>query len=219
MPWSPFAYVAVELRHLIAELLEGAEISARERVVDYGCAEGPYAALIPAGAIHVRVDLAGNPDADVALRPDGSVPLADGSADVVLSTQVLEHVADPAAYLAECARLLRPGGSLVLTTHGIMYEHPDPTDYWRWTSDGLALIVAQAGFEIVELRGAVGLVAAALQLLQDGLRAHLPGLLHPPVVLMFQALIAIADRLSSERSKIHNALVFGVRAIRPFSPA
>jgi 2-polyprenyl-6-hydroxyphenyl methylase/3-demethylubiquinone-9 3-methyltransferase len=43
-----------------------------------------------------------------------AVPLADGCADVVVAGEVLEHVDDDVAVLAECARLLRPGGTLVL---------------------------------------------------------------------------------------------------------
>jgi 2-polyprenyl-6-hydroxyphenyl methylase/3-demethylubiquinone-9 3-methyltransferase len=43
-----------------------------------------------------------------------AVPLADGCADVVLAGEILEHVEDDVAVLAECARLLRPGGTLVL---------------------------------------------------------------------------------------------------------
>jgi 2-polyprenyl-6-hydroxyphenyl methylase/3-demethylubiquinone-9 3-methyltransferase len=45
-----------------------------------------------------------------------AVPLADGCADVVLAGEILEHVEDDVAVLAECARLLRPGGVLVLDT-------------------------------------------------------------------------------------------------------
>jgi 2-polyprenyl-6-hydroxyphenyl methylase/3-demethylubiquinone-9 3-methyltransferase len=43
-----------------------------------------------------------------------AVPLADGCADVVVAGEVLEHVEDDVAVLAECARLLRPGGVLVI---------------------------------------------------------------------------------------------------------
>jgi 2-polyprenyl-6-hydroxyphenyl methylase/3-demethylubiquinone-9 3-methyltransferase len=43
-----------------------------------------------------------------------AVPLADGCADVVVAGEVLEHVADDVAVLAECARLLKPGGTLVI---------------------------------------------------------------------------------------------------------
>ena len=42
------------------------------------------------------------------------VPLADGCADVVVAGEILEHVEDDVAVLAECARLLRPGGTVVL---------------------------------------------------------------------------------------------------------
>ena len=43
-----------------------------------------------------------------------AVPLADGCADVVVAGEILEHVEDDVAVLAECARLLRPGGTLVI---------------------------------------------------------------------------------------------------------
>ena len=43
-----------------------------------------------------------------------AVPLADGCADVVVAGEILEHVDDDVAVLAECARLLRPGGTLVI---------------------------------------------------------------------------------------------------------
>jgi 2-polyprenyl-6-hydroxyphenyl methylase/3-demethylubiquinone-9 3-methyltransferase len=43
-----------------------------------------------------------------------AVPLADGCADVVVAGEILEHVEDDVAVLAECARMLRPGGTLVL---------------------------------------------------------------------------------------------------------
>jgi len=43
-----------------------------------------------------------------------AVPLVDGCADVVLAGEILEHVEDDIGVLAECARLLRPGGTLVL---------------------------------------------------------------------------------------------------------
>jgi 2-polyprenyl-6-hydroxyphenyl methylase/3-demethylubiquinone-9 3-methyltransferase len=43
-----------------------------------------------------------------------AVPLADGCADVVVAGEILEHVEDDVGVLAECARLLRPGGTLVL---------------------------------------------------------------------------------------------------------
>jgi 2-polyprenyl-6-hydroxyphenyl methylase / 3-demethylubiquinone-9 3-methyltransferase len=91
-------------------------------LVDLACGGGlmaPHAARL--GYRHVGVDL-GLPGLQVArahgtLPVRGSVlevPLADGCADVVVAGEVLEHVEDDVAVLAECARLLRPGGTLVI---------------------------------------------------------------------------------------------------------
>ncbi|RFU23492.1 methyltransferase domain-containing protein [Geodermatophilus marinus] len=91
-------------------------------LVDLGCGGGlmaPYAARL--GYRHVGVDT-GVPGLRLA-RDHGvlplaasalAVPLADGCADVVLACELLEHVEDDVGVLAECARLLRPGGVLVL---------------------------------------------------------------------------------------------------------
>lgn len=96
-------------------------------VVDLGCGGGLLAVpLAAAGALVVGVDLARRALQEV-LRRDVpallplvadlvSVPLAPDCADVVLLADVLEHVADPAAAVAEAARLLRPGGSLFVNT-------------------------------------------------------------------------------------------------------
>jgi 2-polyprenyl-6-hydroxyphenyl methylase/3-demethylubiquinone-9 3-methyltransferase len=77
--------------------------------------------VAPLGYRHVGVDL-GLPGLELA-RARGvravrgsvlAVPLADGCADVVVAGEILEHVEDDVAVLAECARLLRPGGTLVI---------------------------------------------------------------------------------------------------------
>jgi 2-polyprenyl-6-hydroxyphenyl methylase/3-demethylubiquinone-9 3-methyltransferase len=91
-------------------------------LVDLACGGGlmaPHVARL--GYRHVGVDL-GLPGLESArdhgvLPVRGSVlavPIADGCADVVVAGEVLEHVEDDVAVLAECARLLKPGGTLVL---------------------------------------------------------------------------------------------------------
>lgn len=214
-PWQPFAYIVRQLDDTVAELGRQAQLDDGARVLDFGCADLHYRRLLPEGVKYVGADLAGNPWADVELNPDGTVPVPDASFALVLSTQVLEHVADPQRYLAECWRLLEPGGTLVLTTHGIMYYHPDPEDYWRWTGEGLTKIIGEAGFTIEEMRGLMGLVAAALQLLQEGTLWRLPRLLRGPYIVVMQALMALTDRRYSDHSRVANALVYAVRAVKP----
>jgi SAM-dependent methyltransferase len=214
-PWMPFSHVAHQLRVVITDLVRAASSDAPVRVFDHGCAERPYVDVLPPGSEYVGGDLPGNPHADVHLGDDGRFPLPDSGFDVVLSTQVLEHVRDPAVYLGECFRLLRPGGSLVCTTHGIMYYHPDPDDYWRWTRDGLRLTVEAAGFEVVELRGIMGLVPTSLQLFQEGAYWHMPRRLRSTFVLVLQAAIKLTDRRGTDDQRTMNGLVLGVRAVRP----
>ena len=88
---------------------------------------------------------------------------------------MLEHVDEPQVYLSECFRVLRPEGTLVLSTHGIMYYHRDPEDHWRWTRTGLERILTAEGFSVRQMRGLMGLAAAAIQLFQIATAAKVPG--------------------------------------------
>jgi SAM-dependent methyltransferase len=198
----------------LEELSGDLQVPAGGRVLDYGCADLPYAGFFPAGTEFVGADLPGNPEATLHLNPDGTVPVDDGAFDAVLSTQVLEHVEDPATYLSECFRVLRPGGRLLLSTHGVFMYHPDPDDYWRWTGAGLKRAVSGAGFEIERFEGIIGPLATGLQMTQDSIYWHLPRLLRPIFAFVMQSLIALADRESPERRRL-DAAIFAVIARRP----
>lgn len=216
--WSQFGYHNRRLRELVRSLVEQSGITAGAKVLDYGCADAPYRSELPEGIVYVGADIAGNTVADVTLAGDGSLPLDDATVDLVLSTQVLEHVNDPGLYLSESFRVLKPGGSLVLSTHGIMYYHPDPQDHWRWTRTGLSKILESAGFEVFALRGLMGLVAAALQIIQDGTIAYLPVSIRRFYALLMQGAIAFADRRYREEARVDNGLIIATRAVKPAAP-
>jgi SAM-dependent methyltransferase len=119
-------------------------------ILDFGAGSSPYRSLFPK-ANYRRADFAigTGKGLDFVLNESLQVAAPDNSFDLVLSTQVLEHVEQPENYLKECLRLLRPGGKLVLTTHGIYADHPCPLDLHRWTADGLAALCKKSGFEVV----------------------------------------------------------------------
>lgn len=214
----PLAYINRRLPLAIEAAVGHCALPADARVLDYGCADLPYRHLFPSGADYLGADLPGNPDARLQIRADGSLPVADAGVDVVLSSQVLEHVADPGLYLREAYRVLRPGGSLVLSTHGIMIYHKDPVDYWRWTGEGLNKAVADVGFEVTRFEGVMGLAPTGLQLFQDATWVHLPRLLRRPYALLMQSLIALFDRMHSPASRRMNALVYIINARKPRQP-
>jgi SAM-dependent methyltransferase len=214
-PWHRYSHYIKTLPKALRAAIGDLKLQPSARLLDYGCADMPYRDFFPQTLEYVGADLPGNPDATIDLNPDATVPAEESSFDAVISTQVLEHVGDPALYLSECFRVLKPGGRLLLSTHGVFVYHPDPVDYWRWTCAGLQKQVEAAGFEVVRFQGVFGLVAIGLQTVQDGIYWHLPRLLRPAFALVMQGLIKLADGIQSDGSRRLNASVFVVVAAKP----
>ena len=75
-----------------------------------------------------------------------SIPYPDESFDVVVSDQVFEHIeGDPFDAMAETFRVLKKGGLVVHTTVLLFQIHGYPSDYWRFTPDGLRLLCRGQG--------------------------------------------------------------------------
>jgi SAM-dependent methyltransferase len=131
--------------------IEGLIPSGLSRVLDYGCGGSPYRPLF-GNCIYHRADFEGGDDLDFEYGADARLPPEVLGYDCVLSTQVLEHVENPSSYLQECYRLLKPGGHLLLTTHGTFEDHASPHDYWRWTASGLHEAVEGARLNVRKLK-------------------------------------------------------------------
>jgi SAM-dependent methyltransferase len=169
------------------------------RVLDVGCGEGRFAAeLEHAGLQVVGVDVAQeplrrarakHPDLDLRLVPvERPWPLADSSFDIVWAGETIEHVADTAAWLSEVRRVLRSGGTLLLSTpaHGRLAmfalalsqrrfdAHFDPrSDHLRFYSGRtLARLLEDFGFADIDVRKAGGLPCARRLLLASARRSR-----------------------------------------------
>jgi SAM-dependent methyltransferase len=133
-------------------------LEARPTVADFGCGDRPYEPIFKAaGCRYIACDLEG--PVDVRIEPGKPLDILDASVDGVVSFQVLEHVWDVDWYLRECCRILRPGGWLLLSTHGTWLFHPHPTDFRRWTRPGLEDEIKARGFTHVETIPIVGPLA------------------------------------------------------------
>jgi SAM-dependent methyltransferase len=86
------------------------------------------------------------------------LPFATGAFDLVASLQVIEHLWDQAGFLAECARVLRPAGTLLLTTpNRLTFSAPNrplnPFHHRELSPAELVELLAEAGFEVSRLLG------------------------------------------------------------------
>jgi len=84
--------------------------------------------------VTVDIDPARNPE---IIGDIHNLPFQNEEFEVVLCVEVLEHVLDPRKAIAEMHRVLKKGGTLVLTTRFVYPIHDAPHDYWRFTKYGL----------------------------------------------------------------------------------
>ena len=147
-------------RQLTAALGYAAGRYASGRLLDIGCGTKPWRDVFaPHVQEHVGIDheqtLHGLERVDV-ISDAYDIPLPDASADAILLTEVLEHLERPADALAECRRLLRPGGHLIATTPFSWPLHEEPRDFFRYSPYGLRQLAGEAGLEVVELHALSG---------------------------------------------------------------
>ncbi|HEV7609035.1 MAG TPA: methyltransferase domain-containing protein [Steroidobacteraceae bacterium] len=184
-------------------------------VLDVGCGNMPYRSIfIARGARYIGADIDGTPD--ILIAADGSLPLADESIDFVVSFQVLEHVRNVAAYLSTVRRVLRKDGRMFLSTHGVWPYHPHPTDYWRWTRDGLRVTLEDAGFRVHKMTALCG-PASWIPMFPMLVGKKLLGpvwFLLAPVNLCVNVLAWLADRLTPAVLRETNAAIFSVEVSR-----
>jgi SAM-dependent methyltransferase len=212
--WRHDRHLLIGLRREIeATLARHGLPAAGDVVADFGCGDQPYRPLFASRcAKYLGCDLDGG--ADVRFEPGRPLPLGDGSVDGVVSFQVLEHVWDLDWYLGECRRILKPGGWLLLSTHGTWLYHPHPTDFRRWTRDGLAGELTARGFVVAGVTSVVGPLAWTTLIRLVGYREALrrvpilgPVLLAPLAVAMNLRMI-VEDAITPASIRDTNAAVY-----------
>ncbi len=147
-------------RHLSRDVRDALARHARGRLLDVGCGGRPYQSAVPPGVRYVGADAPGSSRPDVWARAS-ALPFAPGAFETVLCTQVLEHLEEPAEALSEIARVLAPGGRLVLSGPQAWFLHEEPNDYYRYTRFGLERVCRRAGLEVIEHRDEGGFWAMA----------------------------------------------------------
>lgn len=151
------------------------------KILDVGCGTKPYFSFFKGTKKYIGVNLTPNEDVDCITSAE-NLPFASESFDIVISTQMLEHVKDPAKVLKEIYRVLKKEGVVFLSTHGIWEKHGSPNDYWRWTDDGLKILFND--FQNIEVMGCGGSILCLFQLLNLYI-SKLPNIFKPIKMLLF----------------------------------
>ena len=154
-----FSYEWLSARIVADAVRRIASLYGSGRILDVGCGEKPYRNYFSGAAnyvglehpdtIHSRnvVDIFGSADA---------LPFHDGSFDVVLSFEVLEHLEKPQEAITEMSRVLRPGGHAVVFVPFIYHLHEFPRDFFRYTPYGLQELFKNAGLQTVSIEPSSG---------------------------------------------------------------
>lgn len=199
------------------------------RVLDLGAGEAELRARLP-HVNYIAVDRGvGHGGWDYsrldAVADAQAIPLASDTFDVVICKQVLEHVPDPILLLREAARVLRPGGVILLSTNQQWPQHQQPYDFFRFTSFGLDHCFEQAGLTVEKMESMGGAFSVALFGFSQTLAPHLwaksaggqrvAGLLTKPFAWLMRLLMPLVSMLDRRDKTRDNTLGWYVRARKP----
>ena len=150
------------------------------RFLDAGAGTQPFRSVVePQVDTYVAYDIEARSDVDLLGSVEDMASVADASVDTLLCSEVLEHVPHPAAAIAEFARVVAPGGSLLVTVPFLARLHEEPYDFYRYTKYGLRTLLNEGGFhvdEIVETASLFTFLGHQVSVGLLGLTWHLPAL-------------------------------------------
>lgn len=195
-------------------------------VLDIGCGDRWLEPHVQQRGHYIGLDSLKTGAALYGARPslfgDASrLPVADASIDTVVLLEVLEHLEHPREALDEIARVLKPGGRLLLSMPFLYPIHDAPHDFQRYTIHGLTREISAVGFDVGAISAArhsleaAGLLAAigCAGVAIEALRQRSLSLLVLPLVLVAIPLINLAAWLAARLLPDWPALTSGYRVL------
>lgn len=165
-------------------------------VFDAGAGEGYYKRLFKNGTYHAT-DLCKLEKAYGRIHFISdlkSIPVRNEAYDLILCTQVLEHLPQPDQVLGELFRVLKPSGQLWFSAPFFFPEHEVPYDFFRYTRYGLTHLLETQGFEVREINwlegylGSLGfqlrVAARSFELSPSAYGNRLVGIIALPFILL-----------------------------------
>lgn len=191
------------LKKFIIEAVQ--KLTNNSYVLDAGVGSGIYHSLF-SNVNYESTDINFQPNYPLSFISDlGSIPIVNNRYDLIICTQVLEHVTNPQDVINELFRVLKPGGELWLSAPFYFEEHEKPFDYYRFTKFGLTYLFESAGFMIVHLNELEGYYMTLAYQLKHGSKnipinmesygGGLIGFLTTPIMIFVKLLLSILSVL------------------------
>lgn len=209
------AMIEDAVTELAAALPDGA------RVLDAGAGEGQYSSYFRRHR-YTGVDLGvGDTAWDYrtldAIADLNHLPFRDGVFDASLNIVTIEHLKEPKQALREIARVLKPGGVLLVVAPHEWEVHQSPHDFFRYTRHGLTYLFAEAGLEVRSLQPAGGYFRLLARRLLGGLQ-FFPGPLKLLPALLFVPLALVLPWFEGLDREKNFTLGYRCLAVRPGPP-
>ncbi|MAW74374.1 MAG: hypothetical protein CMG09_00375 [Candidatus Marinimicrobia bacterium] len=126
-------------RILVEKDLKKINLKKYKRVLVVGSGKDPYRNLFSEDVEeYVRFDIEPHDGLTDVIGDIHEAPFDDNSFDCIFAIEVMEHLENPFLFKKEIKRMLKKGGSMVLTVPFIFHMHADPFDYWRPTKMALS---------------------------------------------------------------------------------
>jgi SAM-dependent methyltransferase len=152
---NPIFIMIIRLREALESIIKPL-VNNSLSCLDVGCGERPYEYLFK-NAKYTGLDVEDSGRPINMKKPDffydgDQFPFNDEEFDMVICTQVLEHVPNPRLLLGEMARVCKRGGGVVVSLPFVYPEHERPFDYFRFSRFGISELMEKAGFKIETMK-------------------------------------------------------------------
>lgn len=155
-------------KNLFKDLENAISKYATGKVLDIGCGNKPYESLFTNITKYEGCDIVQSSDKKVDIVcPATEIAAENEQYETVFSSQVLEHVQDHLKMLQEANRVLKKGGTIILSAPMCWEHHEVPYDYFRFTKYGMQYIFEKAGFSVIEIKSNGGKWAFLGQMTQN----------------------------------------------------
>ena len=145
-------------------------------MLDFGCGSKPYRDFFAVDKyIGLDISESGHDHAGESIDVfyDGKrIPFESGFFDAIFSSEVFEHVFNLDDILTEVNRVLKSGGTMLITLPFIWEEHEKPYDFARYTSFGIKHLLEKHGFEVIRLEKSTNDIETVFQVWINYLVLH-----------------------------------------------